>query len=115
MKQSYDAVPLLTPLEQTSLTGVLKVYADRLQEWLKDYVSKLVYDLLTESKNLSQENQEYLTVDETCSFLKVSKSTLHRWSEKGRVNKMYLFGKPRYLKSELLSLFKSIEALNTRK
>ncbi len=104
-KKVYEAVPLPTSLEQANLVGFFNGYKNRIEQWLRNYIEKVVYELIDgRIKSLTQE--EYLTINEACSFLKISKPTLHRWSESGKVKKRDLFGNPRYLKSELVSLIK---------
>lgn len=65
---------------------------------------KLVYRFEQLKKQLqSQEaNDQLLTRDETCTFLKIDSSTLWAWTNKGKV-KAYGIGARRYYKrSELL-------------
>ena len=65
---------------------------------------KLVNRLEQLRKQLSSQesNDELLTRDETCTFLKIDSSTLWAWTNKGRV-KAYGIGSRRYYKrSELL-------------
>tara|TARA_R110001632_G_scaffold17761_1_gene55926 strand:+ start:797 stop:1081 length:285 start_codon:yes stop_codon:yes gene_type:complete len=65
---------------------------------------KLVNRLEQLRKQLSSQesNDELLTRDETCTFLKIDSSTLWAWTNKGKV-KAYGIGSRRYYKrSELL-------------
>ena len=80
---------------------------------LQDLTPKELSDLIMESvKNQLKEfsgelntqnaNDDLLTRDETCNFLKIDSSTLWSWTNKGKV-KSYGIGARRYYKrSELL-------------
>lgn len=80
---------------------------------LQDLTPKELSNLITESVknqlqeftislNSKNENDELLTRDETCEFLKIDSSTLWHWTNKGKV-KAYGIGSRRYYKrSELL-------------
>ncbi len=65
---------------------------------------KLVYrfEHLQKQLRAKEANEELLTRDETCAYLKIDSSTLWAWTNKGKV-KAYGIGSRRYYKrSELL-------------
>ncbi|MGJ8685764.1 MAG: helix-turn-helix domain-containing protein [Nonlabens sp.] len=60
------------------------------------------FEQLQKQLQAKEANDELLTRDETCKFLKIDSSTLWSWSNKGKV-KAYGIGSRRYYKrSELL-------------
>jgi len=74
-------------------------------EELSDLITTSVKNQLkefTEELNTQNANEDLLTRDETCDFLKIDSSTLWAWTNKGKV-KAYGIGARRYYKrSELL-------------
>lgn len=74
---------------------------EELQELIGSTVKKNIAELQKElqTKNF---NEELLTREETCKFLKIDSSTLWAWTNKGKV-KAYGIGARRYYKrSELM-------------
>lgn len=75
-----------------------------IQSKLEEQFAKLTKELT--GKN---HNDDLLTRDETCEFLKINSSTLWRLTSKGKV-KAYSFGSRRYYKrSELLEIIKPVQ------
>lgn len=71
-----------------------------------DYVvertkSELEYQLIKKSQ------EEYLTSNQVCEFLKINTTTLWRWEKKDYLNPIYIGGKKRYPKSEIQKRFTS--------
>lgn len=81
---------------------------EELQELIGSTVKKNVAELQKELQT-KHYNEELLTREETCKFLKINSSTLWAWSNKGKV-KSYGIGARRYYKRselmECLSLLK---------
>lgn len=102
--------PILTKLEKSNLSGILKAVLNRLETNLKEYIKKVVTNSIDEKILSITKDDEYLTIQEACKLLKVSRATLYRWSDEGKVNRLYLFGNPRFSKDELTSLLKSVES-----
>lgn len=81
---------------------------DELEQMIQ---SKLEQQFAKLSKELTSKNHndDLLTRDETCEFLKINSSTLWRLTNKGKV-KAYSFGARRYYKrSELLEIIKPVK------
>jgi len=78
---------------------------DLTPQQLSDLITQSVKNQLenfTEGLNTQNANDDLLTRDETCDFLKIDSSTLWAWTNKGKV-KAYGIGARRYYKrSELL-------------
>lgn len=104
-----EANVMLTNYEQNSLINLFNALRERVEEYLKNYINETISEVFENHLGSQEQEEEYLTIDETCKLLKISRPTLHRWSEGGKVKKHYLYGNPRYLKTELLPLVKSIE------
>lgn len=71
-----------------------------------DYVvekskSELEFQLTKKSQ------EEYLTSNQVCEFLKINTTTLWRWEKKDYLNPIYIGGKKRYPKSEIQKRFTS--------
>ena len=74
-----------------------KELSDLIMESVKNQLKEFSGELNTQTAN-----DDLLTRDETCSFLKIDSSTLWSWTNKGKV-KSYGIGARRYYKrSELL-------------
>lgn len=74
---------------------------EQLQQLIGTSVRNGIYDLQKELQGQINE-EELLTRDETCKFLKIDSSTLWAWTNKGKV-KAYGIGARRYYKkSELM-------------
>ena len=78
-----------------------KITIDQLEQLIGTSIKKGISEIQKEflTKNL---NEDLLTRDETCQYLKIDSSTLWAWTNKGKV-KAYGIGARRYYKrSELL-------------
>ena len=60
------------------------------------------FDNLRKSLSLSKED-ELMTREEACNFLKIDSSTLWAWSKKGKVKSYGIANRRYYKKSEILS------------
>lgn len=78
-----------------------------LREFVKLVVQEEMAGYLEKPK---EEKDGWLTIEEVCTYIKVSKPTLWEMSNKGYLNKYYLDGKPRYKKSEVDSAFIKLES-----
>ena len=78
-----------------------KITIEKLEQLIGTSIQKGISEIQKEylKKNL---NEDLLTRDETCQYLKIDSSTLWAWTNKGKV-KAYGIGARRYYKrSELL-------------
>ena len=71
--------------------------ADLIDQKLEKRLQTFLQDLQRNS-----ENEELLTIEHTCKFLKIDQSTLWRWTNKGKVKAYSISGKRYYKRSELL-------------
>ncbi|MFV0573643.1 MAG: helix-turn-helix domain-containing protein [Xanthomarina gelatinilytica] len=89
-----------------------------LSSFIDDCVKQSIKEHSSTSKPISStskpiiEDELYLTTKEACKLLKISPTTLWRWTEDGRITKHYVFGNPRFLKQEVLSKVKSVTPKN---
>jgi hypothetical protein len=65
-----------------------------------------------EDQIISQKQEVYFTSKEVSGFLKVDNSTLWRWEKRGYLKPIYIGGKKRYPKSEIVDRFTSINKKN---
>ena len=80
--------------------------AESLKELIKDGIKSQLEDF-KETLN-TQNPDELLTREQTCTFLQINSTTLWHWSNKGKV-KAYGIGNRRYYKkSELLESLKPL-------
>lgn len=77
--------------------------ADKVAEKLLGKIKHYLDDLHT------NENDIYLTRTETADFLKISVTTLWRWTNKGKVKSFGLGNRRYYNKKELIELLKKNE------
>lgn len=98
-------------LPNQKLVNLLVSLKDSFEYYLSNYVDKCIQQSLNEHSQAQEEkdDEEYLTTKEACKLLKISSTTLWRWSDNSRITKYYVFGNPRFLKKEVLSLVKTIE------
>ena len=61
----------------------------------------------SEYQLIKKSQEEYLTSNQVCEFLKVNLSTLWRWEKKEYLKPIYVGGKKRYPKSEIQKRFTS--------
>ena len=59
-----------------------------------------------EDQIISQKQEVYFTTKEVSEFLKVDNSTLWRWEKRGYLKPIYIGGKKRYPKSEIVERFR---------
>lgn len=59
--------------------------------------------------NTKNNNEELLTREETCQFLKIDSSTLWSWTNKGKVKAYGIGARRYYLRSELLECLKLLK------
>ena len=83
-----------------------------LSSFIDDCVQHSIKEHSLSSKKPKIEDELYLTTKEACKLLKISPTTLWRWSEDGRITKHYVFGNPRFLKKEILLLVRPITSKN---
>ncbi len=68
----------------------------------QEIINELRTVLLEELKNIQpQPEKEYLSRDEVCEMLKVSKPTLHNWAKEGVLIPLKIGNRVLYLKSEI--------------
>ena len=84
------------------------VSPEKIEKLIDSIITKRFSILSKEFKNISNQD-ELLTRDETCKFLKIDSSTLWSWTNKGKV-KAYGIGSRRYYKkNELLEDLKLLK------
>jgi hypothetical protein len=65
-----------------------------------------------EDQIISQKQEVYFTSKEVSEFLSVDSTTLWRWEKRGYLKPIYIGGKKRYPKSEIVDRFTSINKKN---
>ncbi|MEP2237466.1 MAG: helix-turn-helix domain-containing protein [Maribacter sp.] len=86
---------------QTNSILLQELTVEQLQQLIGSSVKNGISELHKEQL-IKNYNEELLTRDETCQFLKIDSSTLWSWTNKGKV-KAYGIGARRYYKrSELM-------------
>ena len=68
---------------------------------LREFALRIIYELRT---NEQEEETEFVTVDEACKLLSISKPTLWRWGRNGTVTPIKKAGRVYYQKKELLKI-----------
>jgi hypothetical protein len=74
---------------------------EQLQQLIGTSIKKGISELHKELETKNY-NEELLTREETCQFLKIDSSTLWSWSNRGKVKAYGISGRRYYKKSELL-------------
>ena len=83
----------------------LMIMPDFIQN-LRCFIESIVRVELGKYEQTTQkENDEWLTIEEACKYLKVSKTTLWDMAKKGVICKFYIDAKPRFKKSEIDQAF----------
>jgi hypothetical protein len=80
---------------------------EQLQEIVSSSVRSQFIDFKKELANL-QANDELLTRDEACKFLKIDPSTLWHWTNKGKVFAFGIANRRYYKRSQLLECLKPL-------
>jgi excisionase family DNA binding protein len=69
---------------------------------LGNLVNEVYNAVLVIIKNLNpKEQEEYLTITEVADYLKVDKSTVYKWTIKGKLTKYMIENTVRYKKSDI--------------
>ena len=89
----------LEDLLQTNANISLTITLDDLRTFSNELIQSTKKEL--EAEVIAQQNESYLTRLETCDFLKVDQSTLHRWSKRGYLMPVEMGGRRLYRKSDL--------------
>lgn len=89
----------LADLLQTNANISLTITLDDLRTFSNELIQSTKKEL--EAEVIAQQNESYLTRLETCDFLKVDQSTLHRWSKRGYLMPVEMGGRRLYRKSDL--------------
>ncbi len=89
----------LADLLQTNANISLTITLDDLRTFSNELIQSTKKEL--EAEVMAQQNESYLTRLETCDFLKVDQSTLHRWSKRGYLMPVEMGGRRLYRKSDL--------------
>lgn len=98
-------------LPQQSINRLLTNLKSGFEHYLSSFIDDCVKHSIKEHSSTTKpivEDELYLTTKEACKLLKISPTTLWRWTEDGRITKHYVFGNPRFLKQEVLSKVKSV-------
>jgi predicted DNA-binding transcriptional regulator AlpA len=69
-------------------------------DYIKDVILTEVLEYLQEHKRIST-GEKYITINQVCVYLSISRPTLHQWSKEGFLTKHYINGLPRYKSSEI--------------
>lgn len=64
------------------------------------------------SDNITKNKDEFLTIDEVCKLLRISKPTLYKRIEDGTINKIGFGSKVLFVKSDIISRLKAKEGQN---
>ncbi len=67
-------------------------------------IRKDCIDLTSVKNEVSQKEDEHVTIDETAAFFKVSRQTVYNWRKKGLIEAHSIEGRVYYKKNELLKL-----------
>jgi len=93
---------------QTNSILLQELTIEQLQQLIGSSVKNGICELRKEQL-IKNYNEELMTRDETCQFLKIDSSTLWAWTNKGKV-KAYGIGARRYYKrSELMECLTLLE------
>ncbi len=98
-------------LPQQSINRLISNLKSGFEIYLSSFINDCVQRAIEEhslATTPEEDSEIYLTTKEACKLLKISSTTLWRWTEDGRITKHYVYGSPRYLKAEVLSKIKSI-------
>jgi hypothetical protein len=82
---------------------------------LREFIEAEVNRVLQGQQPNTNASDEYLTIKQTCKYLKVTAPTLWEWSRRGVITKHYIVGQPRYKKSEIDSAFISLTPKSKRR
>ena len=82
--------------------GPIKI---ELPENLGESISKKVVESLKEefASITSPPSKEILSIEETCEFLSLTKQTIHKYRNEGRLKPHYFGNKPYFKRSEILA------------
>ena len=89
----------LADLLQTNANISVTITLEDLRTYSNELIQSTKKEL--EAEVMAQQNESYLTRLETCDFLKVDQSTLHRWSKRGYLMPVEMGGRRLYRKSDL--------------
>ena len=81
-----------------------ELFQDIINE-LEDYIKNIVEKLLEEYQAKQKQTDQWLTIKETCKYIRVTEPTLWAMSKDGQLTKHYIKGIPRYKKSEIDNAF----------
>lgn len=98
----------LADLLQTNANISLIITLDDLRTFSNELIQSTKKEL--EAEVMAQQNESYLTRLETCDFLKVDQSTLHRWSKRGYLMPVEMGGRRLYRKSDLQRILNGARA-----
>ena len=86
---------------------------EKIFQLIKDQIISEILDgvklLLEQNRIKSIQEKENWTAQETASFLKVSKVTIHEWTKKGILEKYKIGNRIFYKKNEVLKAVNSVE------
>lgn len=94
------------------IRNVKKLIDAYIDNRIKQFLERLPSIIQSSPQPPDTQHPRYLKANEVCKILSISKSTLHRMTEKGTINKYYLDERTvRYLKNEVLELPMYVEPL----
>lgn len=86
-----------------------------MKEVLRETIREEIKSVLPRADPQKPPDEEYLTVDQVCKMLQVSKPTLHSYTKDGVIN-AYRFGRSvRYKKSDIAASMQQVRNKNYRK
>lgn len=77
----------------------LKALLDEQAERLKAELLEMLESFKTE--NFQNNEIELMTIEQICQYFKIDRSTLHRWTKKGRLKQHAIEGKVYYKRHEV--------------
>lgn len=77
-----------------------------LKALLEEHTERLKAELLEMLESIKTENSqnneiELMTIEQTCQYLNITRSTLHQWAKKGRLKQHALEGRIYYKRPEV--------------
>lgn len=84
------------------------VSTESLVNLIEESIKKTLHDF-KQSIFSQKENNDLLTRTEACKFLKIDKSTLWNWTNKGKIISYGIVGRVYYKRSELLECLKPLK------
>ena len=103
-------------MQNLYLQGIsIEAMKSLIKEAVEEVVEKKQLQNTSEQKEPLPREKTYLTINEVCDLLQVSKVTLHKWSVEGLIPSFRISNRIRYKREDILNSLTEVKSLKYKR